>query len=131
MAVLAFTISLLISMYLWLNVCTGAMPWLGVQLEAVELFACLASLFLPLCVGFGIQILQRKPPWSKPARRMVGAWLVGATVGLVVSVFVAIFGPHDTAQFHAPDYYASKSKYSSVTGMTKENLPNLGISAES
>jgi hypothetical protein len=105
-AVVTFTISFLTSLLLQIGITTGAMPWFGFQLRVAEVFMCLASIYLPLTAGIACQILQRKYPWTNPARRLFGTWLLGLTFGLSVSALVAIIGPHGTGQFHVQRYMA-------------------------
>jgi hypothetical protein len=120
-AVLAFAISLLL--FLLSNLVATGQPWLGVQLRTKTLFACFASIYLPLTAGVMVQILQRHPPWSKLMIRAIAVPLLALTLGLFVSVAVAIFGDHGLSL----DIYM---RFLHVTDANWEQMHDLYFQAE-
>jgi len=91
--------------FLWWASNVSVVPWLFEQVNLQGLFRCLASIYLPMfpCV-FG-EVCHRKDLWSNSTRRLIGGFLIGATLGIFESGRTAIFGEHPSlSHFHTESF---------------------------
>jgi len=84
-----------ICLFLWWIQIINVVPWAHDAVSIKGIFICFGSIFVPMFPGVFAYICHRKGAFYKAGNRIIGTFLVGATLGLFVSASDAIF--HENA----------------------------------